>query len=116
MGGQICVFTASGSARGLSRAIEQYADERRVLSALLVPWETDGATLSMAVTSVKVDGWAIEHTNLATIKLLDLGGDRTEVTIIAHEHQSTEKERLTAQLDRFARQLVDRFGDEPRAR
>ncbi len=48
-----------------------------------MPWESDATTLSMAVTAVKSDGWAIEHTNLGTIRLIDAGPEQTEVAIAA---------------------------------
>ena len=76
-------FTARGSARAVSAAIEAYAAERRVVTALVVPWESDATTMQMAVTSTKSDGWAIEHTNLGTISLTDLGGERTRVVVLA---------------------------------
>src|SRR5687767_9553464 len=79
----IVEFTARGSARAVSAAIEAYAGERRVVTALVVPWESDAATLRMAVTATKSDGWAIEHTNLGTISLADLGGERTRVAVLA---------------------------------
>ncbi len=109
MTGQILEFTANGSARALSGAIEEYAQEKRVVTAVVVPWESDETTLSMAVTSVKSDGWAIEHTNLGTIRLTDLGGERTHIAIIAHEHDNPEKEKLAGLLGGFAKQIQDRF-------
>jgi len=74
-------FTATGSPQVISRAIEEYARGQGHLTAIVVPWESDKTTLSMAVTAVKSDGWAIEHTNLGTIKLIDAGQERTEVAI-----------------------------------
>jgi len=65
-------FTATGSPRVVSSAIEQYATGHGSLNAIVVPWESDPVTLSMAVTSVQGEGWAIEHTNLGTIRLTDL--------------------------------------------
>ena len=62
-------FTAAGSPQVVSRAIEEYARGQGHVSAIVVPWESSGTTLSMAVTAVKSDGWAIEHTNLGTIRL-----------------------------------------------
>ena len=70
-------FVASGSPRALSRTIEEFAADQRLVSAIVVPWESDATNLSMAVTAVTGDGWAIEHTNLGTIRLTDLGNDRT---------------------------------------
>ena len=69
-------FTATGSPRVVSRVIEEYARGQGHVTAIVVPWESDQVTLSMAVTSVNGEGWAIEHTNLGTIRLTDLGNDR----------------------------------------
>ena len=65
-------------------AIEEYARAQGALTAIVVPWESDATTLSMAVTAVKKDGWAIEHTNLGTIRLTDAGDERTTVAITAN--------------------------------
>ena len=46
-------FAASGSPRQVSGAIEAYAAGQGHLTALVVPWESDAARLSMAVTSAK---------------------------------------------------------------
>ncbi len=78
-----------------------------------MPWESDRTTLSMAVTAVKADGWAIEHTNLGTITLTDLGNDVTRVAIAAHEPDHSEKSRLLALFDRFARQLEHQLAAAP---
>jgi hypothetical protein len=102
-------FVARGSADAVSRAIEQYAHGQGHVSAIVVPWESDRVTLNMAVTSVKSDGWAIEHTNLGTITLTDLGNDATRVAIAAHEPDHADKTPLSALFDRFARQLQTRF-------
>jgi hypothetical protein len=100
-------FLASGSPRVLSKAIEAQADQQRVVSALVVPWESSDAALSMAVTSARADGWAIEHTNLGTIRLTDLGNDRTRVTIAGGATDVEEKLRRV--FDDFAQQIRKRF-------
>lgn len=82
MTSSIVEFTAQGSARAVASAIESYAADRRVVSALVVPWESDSVTLRMAITSTKSDGWAIEHTNLGTVSLADLGDERTRVAVM----------------------------------
>ena len=110
---EIIEFTANGSPRVVSSAIEQYATGHGSLNAIVVPWESDRVTLSMAVTSAKSDGWAIEHTNLGTITLTDLGNDATRVAIAAHEPDHSEKPRLLALFDRFARQLESEFAAAP---
>jgi hypothetical protein len=106
-------FTATGSPHVVSRAIEEYARAQGHVTALVVPWESDRTTLSMAVTAVKADGWAIEHTNLGTITLTDLGTDATRVAIAAHEPDHAEKSRLLALFDRFARQLEQKLAAAP---
>jgi len=106
-------FTAAGSPHVVSRAIEEYARAQGHVTALVVPWESDRTTLSMAVTAVKADGWAIEHTNLGTITLTDLGNDATRVAIAAHEPDHSEKSRLLALFDRFARQLEHELAAAP---
>ncbi len=102
-------FTATGSPNVVARAIEDYARAQGNVSALVVPWESDAVTLSMAVTAVKGDGWAIEHTNLGTIRLTDLGHDATRVAIAAHAADHPDEEKLAAFFERFARQIQIRF-------
>ncbi len=100
-------FTARGSARVVSRAIEEYARAQGHVNALVVPWESDASTLSMAVTSVKSDGWAIEHTNLGTIRLTAAGDEATRVAV---ERAAHDEPKLAAVFDRFADQLRSQFG------
>ena len=109
MSEEIIEFTVSGSPRVISRAIEEYAAGHGSLHAIVVPWESDKVTLSMAVTSAKADGWAIEHTNLGTIRLTDLGNDMTRVTIAAHEPDQAENQKLAALFDGFAQQIQSKF-------
>ena len=113
MSQEILEFTASGSPRILSRAIEEHATGQGSLNAIVVPWESDQVTLSMAVTSVRGEGWAIEHTNLGTIKLTDLGNDTTRVAIAFHEPDHSEKKKMVALFDGFARQLQSRLQTTP---
>jgi hypothetical protein len=106
-------FLTSGSAATVSRAIEEFARGQGHVSAIVVPWESDAARLNMAVTSVKSDGWAIEHTNLGTITLTDLGTGATRVAVAAHEPDHADKTQLTALFDRFVLQLQRRFESRP---
>lgn len=101
-------FTAAGSTRDVSRAIEEFATSQGSMTALVVPWESRGATLSMAVTSVKTDGWAIEHTNLGTIALTPLDEGRTRVAIVAADSGAGER-TLAAAFARFAEQVQRQF-------
>jgi len=102
-------FTTAGSPQVVSQAIEQYAAGQGRLNAIVVPWESDRNTLSMAVTAVKSDGWAIEHTNLGTIRLTNLGDDRTRVAIVPHQPDHAEKQKLAALFDGFARKIQSKF-------
>ncbi len=102
-------FTATGSPQVVSRAIEEYARSQGHVTAIVVPWESDDTTLSMAVTAVKSDGWAIEHTNLGTIRLIHAGPERTEVAIVAEPPDHPEPQKLAAVFDRFVRQVQSRF-------
>jgi hypothetical protein len=113
MSQEILEFTVAGSPRVVSRAIEQYATGQGSLHAIVVPWESDDATLSMAVTSANADGWAIEHTNLGTIRLTDMGNDLTRVAVAAREPDHAEKKKLAALFDGFARQIQSRLQAAP---
>ena len=103
-------FVVTGSPRDVASAIEEYAHAQGRVSAIVVPWESNATMLSMAVTSVKSDGWAIEHTNLGTITLTDLGNASTAVAVTAHDPDHPEKPKLATLFDRFAQQLEGRFG------
>ena len=105
-------FVANGSPKVVSRAIEEFARGQGHVTAIVVPWESDATTLSMAVTAVRSDGWAIEHTNLGTIRLVDKGEDRTGVAIAAAVPDHPEPQQLAAVFDRFVRQVQSRFHAE----
>ena len=108
--GEFLTFTAAGSPQAVSREIEEYARSQGHVAALVVPWESDGKTLSMAVTAVKSDGWAIEHTNLGTIRLIGAGQERTEVVLFAEPpDHDPERQKLADVFDRFVRQVQGRF-------
>ena len=102
-------FTARGSPKNVARTIEAYAQDQRSVNAIVVPWESDATALSMSVTSVKIDGWAIEHTNLGTIRLIDLNDDRTLVRFAPEEPNHPDRQQLNALFDRFAEQVQGRF-------
>lgn len=105
----LLTFITAGSPRVVSRAIEEFAHGQGTLAAIVVPWESDDTTLSMAVTAVKSDGWAIEHTNLGTIRLTGAGAERTEVAIAADLEDHPERRTLAAVFDRFVVQVRTRF-------
>ena len=100
-------FSTSGSPRAVARAIEDFARAQAHVAAIVVPWESNPTALSMAVTAVSGEGWAIEHTNLGTITLTDHGGDLTRVAVAAAGRDNPE---LAAVFDRFTRQLQHQFG------
>ena len=102
-------FAAKGSPTSLSDAIEAIARGQGHVAALVVPWESTPAMLSMAVTSVKIDGWAIEHTNLGTITLT-ADGDATRVAMVGHVPEHENQARLTKVFERFAQELQQRLG------
>ena len=106
---EIIRFTVAGSPQTVSRSIEEYARGAGHVTAIVVPWESDSTVLSMAVTAVKADGWAIEHTNLGTIRLIDAGEERTELAINTEPPDHPERPQLTALFDRFVRQVQSRF-------
>src|SRR3990170_8894392 len=106
---QVLEFTANGSPSDLSRAIEQFAVGHGSLTAIVVPWESDRATLSMAITAQRIDGWAIEHTNLGTIQLSDLGNQLTRVAIVSHAGEQPDKPKLAALFTGFAQTIQSKF-------
>ena len=113
MSEEIIDFTVSGSPRAISRAIEEYAAVHGSLHAIVVPWESNDVTLNMAVTSAKADGWAIEHTNLGTVRLTKIGNESTRVVFAAHDPDHAEKKRLVALFDGFARQVQSKLQTAP---
>ena len=106
-------FVASGSPHVVSRAIEEYATSQGNLSAIVVPWESDRDRLSMAVTAMKGDGWAIEHTNLGTITVTDLGNGATRVAVAVQDPDHSDNQKLLALFDRFARQIQEHLQVAP---
>jgi hypothetical protein len=114
---QVVEFIAKGAPRVLSRAIEEHARGRGAVSVLLVPWESDPVTLRMAVTLVKSDGWAIEHANLGTVTLTDLGDGHTRVAVLGHpaEGDHPERDQFGALLAVLGRQIQGRFGVDANA-
>jgi len=103
----IVEFTAHGSPATLSTTIEDHARDRRLVSALVVPWQSVDGALTMAITSVTSDGWAIEHTDLGSILLTDLGDDHTRISVSATDHP--DRGALPSMLAQFADQLRQRL-------
>jgi len=100
-------FIAAGKTpQQVADAIEQIARAQGSVNALVVPWESTATTLSVAVTAVKIDGWAIEHTNLGTIRLsTDPGGTR----VSAAGDPARAGDTLAAVFERFAADLRPRL-------
>ena len=108
-------FTAVGTPKTIADRIEQCAVAQGNLTALVVPWESDRATLTMAVTAVKGDGWAIEHTNLGTIRLTAIDGDSTAVAIAADDPQHPDRQTLAAIFERFTQDIRRTLLSAPKA-
>jgi len=102
-------FTVSGSTREISRVVQECAVGQGSLSAIVVPWESDGTTITIAVTSTQGEGFALQHTDLGTIRLSQAAADMTRVEIIAHHPDQGEKKSLAAHFVRFANHLQTRF-------
>ena len=97
-------FIAAGAPRRVAEIIETLARAQGHVAALVVPWESTSSMLSMAVTSVKIDGWAIEHTSLGTITLT-ADGDGTRVAMLGQPLDGEHQARLANVLDQFANDL-----------
>jgi hypothetical protein len=80
---EVLEFTATGSPRVVSRAVEQFATHQGSLSAIIVPWESDHVTY--------------------------LGNNLTRVTIAAHAPDHAEKQKLAALFEGFASQVQNRL-------
>ena len=102
-------FMTSGSPRAVSGAIEQLAIGLGSLTAIVVPWESDPTTLSMAVASTQGEGWALEHTNLGTIRLTDLGNGITRVEVLADFQHHAESQKLGKLFGRFSSEIQSRL-------
>jgi hypothetical protein len=102
-------FMTSGSPTAVSAAIEQLAVGQGSLTAIVVPWESDRTSLSMAIASTQGEGWALEHTNLGTIRLTDMGNQNTRVEILADLSFHVENQRLAKLFGRFSSEIQSRF-------
>ncbi len=102
-------FMTAGSPRAVSGAIEQFAIGLGSLTAVVVPWESDKNSLCMAVASTQGEGWALEHTNIGTLRLIDLGNDNTRIEIYSDLKDHSEQQKLANLFARFSTQLQSRF-------
>ncbi|HWZ54759.1 MAG TPA: hypothetical protein VNZ63_01745 [Verrucomicrobiae bacterium] len=98
-------FVTPGSPRALSGTIEQLAVGLGSLSAIVVPWESDRTTLSMAIASTQGEGHALMHTNLGTVRLTDMGNEMTRVEVLADLLSDAEQQRLGKLFARFSSQI-----------
>lgn len=102
-------FMTAGSPRAVSGAIEQFTIGLGSLTAVVVPWESDKTSLCMAVASTQGEGWALEHTNIGTLRLVDHGNDSTLVEIFSDLKDHAEQQKLANLFARFSSQLQSRF-------
>ena len=98
-------FVTAGSPRDVSGAVEQVAIGQGSLTAVIVPWESDRTTLSIAVACTQGEGWAIEHTNIGTVRLTDMGNDTTRVEVLADLHEHAENQKMATLFARFSSQV-----------
>ncbi len=102
-------FVTAGSPRVVSGAIEQLAVGLGSLTGIVVPWESDRTTMCMAIASTQGEGWALEHTNLGTVRLTDLGNETTRVEILADLQNHPENQRLAKLFARFSSEVQSRL-------
>ena len=102
-------FTVPGSPREVSPGGLECALGQGSLSANVVPWESDRSAVTIAVTSTQGEGFALQHTDLGTIRLTEAGSEMTRVEIIAHHPDQGEKKSLAAHFVRFANHVQSRF-------
>lgn len=98
-------FVTPGSLRAVSGTIEQVAKGVGSLSAIVVPWESDKTTLSMAIASTQGEGHALIHTNLGTVRLTDVGNEMTRVQVLSEQFSDAEQQRLGKIFARFSSQV-----------
>src|SRR5512135_3334788 len=102
-------FMTTGSPRAVSGAVEQLAIGQGSLTAIIVPWESDHATLCMAVASTQGEGWALEHINLGTVRLTDLGNETTRVEVLTDLQHHPEHQKLAKLFARFSSEIQSRL-------
>ena len=102
-------FVTAGSPRAVSGAIEQFAVGLGSLTAVVVPWESDENSLCMAVASTQGEGWALEHTNIGTLRLVDVGNENTRIEIFSDLKDHADQQKLANLFARFSSQLKSQF-------
>jgi hypothetical protein len=63
----------------------------------------------MAVASTQGEGFALEHTNLGTVRLTDLGNETTRVEVLADLQHHPESQKLGKLLARFSSELQSKL-------
>jgi hypothetical protein len=63
----------------------------------------------MAVASTQGEGWALEHTNLGTIRLTDMGNETTRVEVFTDLQDHAEHQKLAKLFDRFSIEIQSRL-------
>lgn len=106
---EILQFTLAGSLSGASRAIEQFAAGFGSLAAITVPWSSDCTTIVMAVTATQGEGRFLEHTDLGTVRVTDLGNGSVRVAIEPRPLDHPEKRKMAALFVRFMSEIQTRF-------
>jgi hypothetical protein len=102
-------FITEGDPRAVARTIEEFARATGHVTALVVPWESDATALTMSVTSMKADGWAIEHTDLGTIRLAGTSPGTTSIDFIARDLGADAAAGLSTLFVRFTTELQRRL-------
>jgi len=113
MADEILKFTVPGSLGEVSQAIEEFAAGVGSLTAIMVPWLSDRTTVVMAVTSTHGEGRFLEHTDLGTVRLSDLGNHSIRVAIEPRALDHAEKQGMSALFLRFTSQIQTRFQVAP---
>src|SRR5262249_29154677 len=107
-------FDVNRPPKSVADEIERCARAHGSVTALVVPWESTPTTLNMAVTLVKADGWAIEHTNLGTIRLTAAGAG-TRVTALPHDAPGDDQAKHATLFERFGREVERRLTETANA-
>ena len=113
MADEILQFTVPGSLSDVSKTIEEFAVGVGSLTAVVVPWLSDRTNVTMAITSTQGEGRFLEHTDLGTVRLTDLGNHSIRVAIEPRPLDHAEKQRMATLFVRFASQIQTRFQVAP---
>ena len=101
-------FVASGSPRALSRTIEEFAADQRLVSAIVVPGRAT-PRISACPSQPRPATGGPSSTYLGTIRLIDLGNDRTRFAAEADVEVHPDQPKAAALFERFVQQLQGRL-------